>query len=79
MTRWAALIGAAGLLLACSGDDDAGSTGSAGSSGSAGSAAGGSGASGSSGVAATGGVGPGTDGSNVLALCDSAACACEDG
>ena len=82
MTRLGVLIGAAGLLLACSGDDDAGSGGSAGS-GAAGGSSGGSstGTSGAGGSFTTGGggIGPGTDGTNVLALCDTGACGCEDG
>ena len=63
-----------GVLFACSGDDE-GSGGAAATGGT--STNGGSGAaSGTSGNAGTGVAGSGT---NTLALCDSAACACEDG
>jgi hypothetical protein len=83
MVRLGAWIGLLGVLLACSGDDDSGSSGTAGEGGGSGSSSGssGSGSSGNGGSTTTGGggIGPGTDGTNVLALCDTGACACEDG
>jgi hypothetical protein len=82
MRKLGVLIGLAGALLACSGDDD-GSGASGSTAGSSGSGSGTSGSTATSGSGSTttggGGIGPGTDGTNVLMLCESAACACEDG